>query len=558
MGRKINANDILRVVYETYRHMVSEDESNAQKRSPIDYHVSFYAGNFYFNITVSDKKLYNSVSNLRTDLIKMLLFKNDKEEIESLFSKYGKDFVNTKEYKKLFAKYSGYFNLNAQNSKKDGADVNMPNAIVFNTPILHPDTIYDEDGNLNAKSNDIKRIRSLIRNFAKRTGYSITDDDVNDAIKSAFYGVKNMFFKEKIKDIEDDAKRMFFEVCKTIGEDETKRLLRTIQVGSQGMIFDSQLSFLNRLRIISQAEKYDKSGGNQLNTVSYVMTERQWRKSGRKVVDFSYPYYIVVAHKGRHGDKTEDIMAANMGYKKLEEENNYIARKHRNKLVNRTYNRSGFGYHTVYDVQATAPINGYEDEWTVNPALKNNLTGELNDVAKERFEKLNNADYGDQKERTDKLNSLFHTTDYNGVSIIYNAVCAVGNVKQMPNDSNDIKTMIKRSGEIIDELLMKKLNSFKDGGGHIALAKNYQQLVPIGRIIIQSIIGLPMDSAPAIEWTEDHKDVAAALSGAVNSISNSILKKKEELMDANNGKITEMYGDIIYNALKLLNENVRK
>lgn len=571
MVKKINSEKILRLVYEAYKRRLTEDteeQPQQQPMRPIDYHVSFYNGRFYFNITVSDKSLYGAIGNLRSDLIKKLIFKNNRKTIEDLFGQYGKDFVNTKEYKNLLSKYSKYYQLNSTFEEKDPSkrDNNNPDALVFNTPILHPDDLYDEDGNLNPNSDDLRRIKGLLINFSKNIGHNISNEEIENAIKSAFYGVKNMFFKEKMKDIEDDAKSLFFEVCKTIGEDETKKLLRTIQVGSQGMIFDSQLSLLNRLRVISQATKYDQNGGNQVQTVSYLQTERQWRKSGRQVINYDYPYYIVVAHKGRMGDKTEDALAKSMGYDRLEEENDFLARKHRNKLVNKTYDRNGFGYHTVYDVQATQPMQGYDDEWSTKPALKNNLTGELNDIAKERFNALNGNDNGEQENRTNKLNKLFNTTDYEGVNAIYQAVCMTANKKPyIPNDG-DTKAMIRETGEMIDGMLREKLSSFAKGGGHIALPKNYQMLVPIGRIIIQSIIGLPMDSAPAIEWTDEHKEMTAALSSIVNTISNEILKKKEEVLNIQKANITEMvnlysplfvFEETFNKTLKLIEENAK-
>lgn len=576
MTKKINSDKIIRLVYEACKRSLKEgqgdveqgQQQNAQTQpifqSPIDYHVSIYGGTYYFNITISDKSLFDSVSTLKTDLIKQLMFKNNRAEIEDLYTKYGKDGMFTSnEFKKLFAKYEKYFNLNVVSDKENGQGT--PDALVFNTPLLHPETLYDEEGNINMKSNDAIRIKGLLKTFAKRIGYQMSEGDVEAAIKSAFYGVKNMVSSEMSKGIEDDAKKLFFEVCQTLGKEETQKLLKTIQVGSNGFLFDSQMSLLNRLRVISQAKKYDQNGGNQVNTISYLQTERQWRKLGRMVVNYDYPYYIVVKHGGRMGDKREDSMARDMGMNYLENGSGFLARKHRNKMVNQAYDRNGFGYHTVYDVQATQVMQGYNDEWSNSAALKNNITGELNDIAQAKFNELNGGVNGND-ERTEKLNSLFNTTDYEGVNTIYKAVCMTANKKPNFAEDTDVKTIIMDTGRIIDDMIRKKLSSFDKGGGHIALAKNYQDLVPIGRIIIQSIIGLPMDSAPAIQWSEEHKEKAGTLSEIVNSISNDIINNRRKLMNVQNTNISEMvnlyspmfvFEETFNNTLKLIEENVK-
>lgn len=575
MTRKINSNGIIRLVYEAYKRRLNEgqgevaqeqpkNEQTPQKtQSPIDYHVSIYGGVYYFNITISDKSLFDAVSTLRTKLIRQLMFKNNPSEVKAIYDKYGKEKMPTSnEYNKLFAKYGRYFNLNIVSEKENGIDV--PKALVFNTPLLHPEKLYDENGVLNMKSGDAARIAKLLKTFANSIGHQMSESDVEAAIKSAFYGVKNMVSSEMVKGIEDDAKKLFFDVCQTLGKEETQKLLRTIQVGSNGFMFDSQLSMLNRLRVISQATKYDQNGGNQVGTISYLQTERQWRKLGRAVVDYDHPYYIVVKHGGRMGDKREDSMAKDMGLDYLESGSGFLARKHRNKMVNQAYDRNGFGYHTVYDVQVTQQMQGYNDEWSTNAALKNNITGELNDIAQAKFNELNGGVKDD--DRTNKLNSLFNTTDYNGVNTIYKAVCMTANKKPYISDNADVKAMIVETGKIIDDMIMQKLASFDKGGGHIALAKNYQDLVPIGRIIIQSIIGLPMDSAPAVQWSEEHREKAAVLSGIVNSISNDIIENRKKLMNVQNANISEMinlyspmfvFEETFNNTLKLIEENVK-
>jgi hypothetical protein len=562
MKKKINSKDIIRMVYESYKHILKEEQEKQQSANvPIDYHVSFYKGKYYFNITVNDKNLYQNVENLRTRSIQKLIVKNNREIIEKLYKQFGKDFVKTNEYKALWGKYSKYYQLSVDyDDNNTEKDPNNPDALIFKTPLIHPDTLFDEDGNVNTQSDDGRRISLLISNFRRSFNEETTKEEVEMAIKSAFYGVKNMFADKKAIDAQTE--QLFFEVCQTIGTEETQKLLRTVRVGSQGFIFDRQLSFLNRLRVISQAQKYDSNGGNQLNTISYLNTERQWRKAGRQVVNFDHPYYIDVAYNGRMGKKHDNEKTAAQGMKKIGR--GFTADRHANTEANKDEKNRGFGYHIVYDVQATVVV-GY-DEITNEPAMKNNLTGELNDIAKERIAAENGKLDASGDNRTDNLNNLFHTNDYDGVNTIYQSVCMVMNAKPTLPPNADVKTMIRETGVMIDKMLIDKLSSFKKGGGHIARDVNYNQLIPIGRIIVQAIIGLPMDSAPAIEWTEDHKSITSALSSAVNSVATKIIEKEKEVLNIQSHNITEMiniyspmlvFEETFNNTLKLIEENAK-
>jgi hypothetical protein len=562
MRKKINSKDIIRMVYESYKHILKEEQEKQQSaNAPIDYHVSFYKGKYYFNITVNDKNLYRNIENLRTRSIQKLILKNNREIVDKLFKQFGKSWVNTNEFKALWNKYSKYYQLAVDyDDNNTERDPNNPDALIFKTPLIHPDTLFDKDGNVNTQSDDGKRIELLISNFRSSFNEETTKEEVDMAIKSAFYGVKNLFADKKAIDAQTN--QLFFEVCQTIGKEETQMLLRTIRVGSQGFIFDRQLSFLNRLRVISQAQKYDSNGGNQLNTISYLNTERQWRKAGRQVVDFDHPYYIDVAHNGRMGREHDNAKIAAHGMKKIGQ--GFTTDRHANTEANKDEMNRGFGYHVVYDVQATVVV-GY-DEITNEPAMKNNLTGELNDIAKERIAAEKRNLDASEDNRTDYLNNLFQTNDYEGVNTIYQSVCMAMGAKPTLQPNTDVKTIIRETGVMIDKMLIDKLASFKKGGGHIARDVNYGQLIPIGRIIVQAIIGLPMDSSPAIEWTQDHKSITSALSSVVNSVSNNILEKEREVLGIQPHNITEMisiyapmlvFEETFNNTLKLIEENAK-
>lgn len=555
--KKLNDNDIIRMVYESYKRIVKENDEQPQQLNsgkPVDFYPKFSNGQLFFNIKIDDKSLFDSLKDFPTKMGKYLarnlvqnVSKQEKTEMEN----------------KLKRKFS---------VATDNKCVNNDTKVMYlGVRINHPETMFNEDGKLQPTS-DMKSIY-LVLNALQKMSVPIDKGDFINALKTTYYYANDFINKEQKQAIEDETQKLFFKICQTLGEDKTKELLRTIQITGSGYIADHQLAFGNKLRIIAQATMYDQNGGNQVNTISYLATQRQWRKMGRRIIDFTYPYHIVTFNGGRSGKDKEIDFARQKGLAPILNDNSrnkvgYNASRGINAAVNAEMNgKNSFSYNAaLYDVQATEVIQGFEDKWTTEPGMKNNMTGELNDVAMQNLGQLN-LDDEERNERTKGLNNAFGTTNYDDVDITYRATCsAFGEKTTIPNDA-DNNSKIRATGKILDTIIINELKGFKEGQGHIALPNNYTPLVAVGRIIIQAIIGLPMDDAPAIQWAEEHRQIASALSQIVNKISNRILNKKREIVQSKGGGINEVidmyspmfvFEDTFNKYLNLIKENAEK
>ena len=560
--KRINSEKLLHIIYESYKRVLKEEEeaqtvpSKPSFIEPIIFSPSFYKGKYYFNVTIKDKSMFGVLSNFSTDMA---------ERAKRIALKRKMPFSEN-DYHKIQNKY--------RVTSSNGELNDQTQYIILKVLIERPENLLNEDGKPNWDSQDIKRIWNMFSVLKKEI--NIDDSEIQNAFQTMFHYFNNKPTKENEEQVAKETQKLFFQICQTLGDDKTKQLLHTIQITDEGMVADHQYSLHNKLRIIAQATIYDQNGGDQVNTISYLATPRQWRKMGRRVIDFSHPYYTVTFNGGKGSQEDEIEFAKTRGLQPLRTDENksngvgFNAGRGLNAAVNADlYGRKSFSYNdAIYDVQATEVISGAQDKFSEEPGMKNNLTGELNDIAKQKIGVSSDPSTQEEKDsRTKQLNDAFGTTDYKGVKLTYQATCMAADVApEIPNDGN-IKAMIKECGSLIEKMLIKKLQGFKDEEGRIARPENYLPLVSIGRIMIQAIIGLPMDDAPAIEWVKEHEQMANALSPHVYSISNKILENKKDIMGIKGGNITEMinlfspmlvFEETFNNALKLLEENAKK
>lgn len=547
--KKIGLHDVMKMAYSTYKNMLKESEETQQHQeqqyiTPVDFHPSFYKGTYYFNVSIRDKKLFSYFLNFPTEMA---------DRAQRAAQKKDKEFTD-KDFDRVKDIYRVASNSDIPEEKE---------WVILGVRIIDPNNLLTPDGKMNQASSDVKRIYHLLMSLGKVM--PIDDDECRNAILTTAYYVTNRHNDAKTKDIEDEMRNLFFEICKTIGEEKTQQLLQSVNIKNDDYITDHQFSLRNKLRIIAQATIYDKNGDNQVNTISYLATPRQWRKMGRRVVDFTHPYHTVTFNGGRGSQAKELEYAKGKGFVPIPLKegvrNNigFAAGKGLNAATNADlYGRKSFSYNdALYDVQATEVIGGAQDKFTEEPGMKNNLTGELNDVATQRLQTLNpNSEINNNDERTQKLNDLFGTTNYDEVDLTYQAICQTANAKDvLPKDAT-AKEKIKVAGDLIDKMLIEHLRSFKKGGGHIAMPKNYLPLIPIGRIIIQSSVGLPMDSAPAMQWAEEHKKMTDALSETVFQIIRQILHNKIQINQSLKQNVSEMFK--IYSPLVIFEETYNK
>ena len=271
-----------------------------------------------------------------------------------------------------------------------------------------------------------------------------------------------------------------------------------------------------------------------------------------------------VFHGGRGNEKGEDEILQKRGMKMT---GGFRGRKARNIATNaELYGMNGFSYHIFFDVSATRPVEGVQDKFMTEPGMVNNMTGELNDIAQQEIQKMGFSDDNDIKDRTSKLNQIFGTTDYESVDLTYEATCMAFGQKPNPDVRKDTQTEIVEINNMIRNKLIQWAEE-KSGGG-IAKSSNYQPLISIAQIMIQGLIGLPMDNASQVKITDEYKDMAKSMRIPINTIAMDILNSKKKIISQGKqtDNVNEMFNlysnmfifeELFNKTINLLSENVQ-
>lgn len=558
---KITNNKIVEMTYRALKRLLKEEDEGTQSSLPIEIQPSYYRGNYYFNVTVRDKSVFEQIANISGEL-------SNKAEKVAL-KKLGKPTKQQiTDIKKKTQAYRQHFMRMYQVTSSDGKGMitDETQYMIIKTQISDPKTILTDEGELNPSSSDAKKIFQLMKFLQSLMGFDNTI--VANSFRTMYYYAVNQPSAEANEQVDKESRKLFYKLCQTIGEEKTRKLIERIQIDNDTFIVDHQYDLRNKLRIIAQATLYDQQdpSANQVNTISYLLTPRQWNDLGRQVIDFSYPYHTVTFNGGRVSEKDAVDNAMSHGKMGLMKESAYGQQTKRalvtasNKEKNK---RSSFSYNdAIYDVQATEVMRGYADKFNEEPGMRNNLTGELNDVATEKINSITSQNDGD--DRTEQLNGIFGTNSYEGVNLTYQATCMSAGVDPTITDGGDAKSMIRETTKLINDMLIKKMSGVKDEDGRIANPQNYLPLIPIGVIMIQAQIGLPMDDAPVIKWASEHEQAANALFNPVFAITHNILANKQKLHNIQKENLTEMidiysplfiFEETFNNTLKLIKEN---
>lgn len=557
MKKRINSKDIIKMVYESYKHILKEDEG---EQTPISQSVemqpSLYQGKYYFNITVRDKSKFMAVANIDKSMAQKAAANWQKKNEGATSDEYN-DY-----YKMALQKIRGIYMVTSDNNKLD----DKTQYLIIRISISHPESMFNDNGDINYENMDVRYIIRLM------TILKIDGNRIKYALTLMYKYAMNKLDDAKEEQIELETRKLFNNICKTLGESKTMELLGRIQVKDENYLVDHKYEYGNKLRIIAQATMYDAQdpNANQVNTISYLQTPRQWAALGRQVVNFDYPYHTVTYNGGRVKEEDGVNFVTSRGQSPVLKESKYGQQTRRaitvssNKYLN---DKKSFSYNDpVYDVQDTVVIPGEVDKFNEEPAMKNNLTGELNDVAKAKIGMASVGNKGKTDDRTEKLNDLFGTTDYTKVNLIYQATCMAANITPKVDKNGNIQEMIKETGRIIDDMLIQKLQGVKSEDGRIANPKNYLPLIARGRIIVQSQIGLPMDDAPTLDINQNNEQVMNALFNPTHAIINKICACKRKLANIQKNNITEMidlyspllvFEETFNKTLKLIEENAR-
>lgn len=549
-----------KILYEAYNRVVNEDDDtqNQSSYAPIDIHPRIVGGKYYLYVSITDKSKFAMMGNFVTDMVGIYNKIREKKQMPPL----SKEEINALRNRFWSGTDNKGFNDNT-------------NEVDVRVSVDDPSTLFDKDGNINTSSKDYGRIKKMMMWVKNRLGIEpqFFSEELVRGVKSMYYAAKNEYTDEKGKEIDNETEQLFFKICDEIGRPETLKMLQSIHILQGDYVIDHQYSPKNILKIMAQATAYDRDGANQVGTISYLATERQWASMGREISDYSFPYHTVTRNAGRVNiDAGADYLQSQGKSALSMNEDNYSQQTKRAITANSNTHLNGnrkvsYSYNApLYDVQATKVINGAVDKFTEEFGMKNNLTGELNHVTAQKINGITDIPQEDENERTNKLNAALNTSDYANVDITYKAVYNVASSIKGVNltnmglvDGDDDSQKIRKTTEMIHSILTEKLP--KDS--RILRDDNYKPLINIGVIIIMSYIGLPMNNAPSIQGI--NQDITKALYKPVYSITNSILRQKKALMNSKHSdSITEtinifsqlfIFEETFNDKVKKINEN---
>lgn len=257
------------------------------------------------------------------------------------------------------------------------------------------------------------------------------------------------------RDTQKSADELWLECLKHIGEERTNSLLKSLSFYQDidNNAFGWRFSLYNVIRICSQYPN-----------ASYVATRRQWEKYFNRIVnDDATPIYLMKYHTDYKGgeERANDIKAA-MQKRKYNDSVNY------NDIKDYQMKRSidvevdnkktqDMQVFITYDVSETTLMSGARDVFNEEPGFVNNITGELNDKAKESKDGVTGK--GVKKDKLAQNNN----GDANAINTYLEFGCnRKGVYEDILSKTSGIKDptekLIKRIETIAKKILVEKYN----------------------------------------------------------------------------------------------------
>jgi hypothetical protein len=232
---------------------------------------------------------------------------------------------------------------------------------------------------------------------------------IEDMMKELKLGLKNVVTQDEMKSAKASIDELWMEFIKRLDDPEMQSLVKSISPYYMGdSTYGWKLALNNAMKI-----KKD------MPSATFVKTSKQWQDEyNRSINDDAQPLVILVP-KDKTVHQVKDVMNK-VGYKSgtrysdlSPQQKDYI------KVSARAGDaEGGYKYVKVFDVSQTTVREGFEDLFNSTAGFKNNLTGELNDVAVQ--DKMKNG-YG-SKEAVD---AIYHNENGNVMLItkaLYNSL----------------------------------------------------------------------------------------------------------------------------------------
>lgn len=215
------------------------------------------------------------------------------------------------------------------------------------------------------------------------------------------FALKNIVSKEEMQNAEANIDELWMNFIKRLDDPEMQSLVKSISPYYMGeSTYGWKLAVTNAMSI-KQA----------MPQATFVKTSGQWQNEFNRIVNDDAQPLVIKVPRDRVVHKVRDVMDR-AGYNKSvkysdlsQQQKDYV-----NVSSRAGDAEGGYMYVKVFDVSQTRVKNGEEDIFNTTAGFKNNLTGELNDVAVQ--DKIKNG-YG-SKEAVD---AIFHNENGNPILI---------------------------------------------------------------------------------------------------------------------------------------------
>lgn len=360
---------------------------------------------------------------------------------------------------------------------------------------------------------------------------------IEDLMQELKMGLKNIVSSDEMKAAKQSIDELWMDFIKRLDDPEMQSLVKSISPYYMGdSTYGWKLALNNAMKI-----------KKEMPDATFVQTAKQWQDEfNHKVNDDATPLVILVPK-----DKTIYTMQQamdNAGYRKGTQTSDLSPQQ--NKYLKVTARagtaEGGYKYVKVYDISQTTVKEGHEDLFITKAGFKNNLTGELNDVAIQ--DKIKNG-YGNKE----AVDALYHNENGNPMLLskaLYNAISQeYPDIKMyLPKDNAPLEDFERA----FQDMVMKIADKLIEEKGKIVREQNRQVGIKSTLTAVLILTRLnPQKVASDIGNSDFDPKFYFQLRDIINEIVNMINKNLPKLENKN--MIEEMQIPYIQSVEELMN-----
>lgn len=232
---------------------------------------------------------------------------------------------------------------------------------------------------------------------------------IEDLMQELKLGLKNIVTSDEMKAAKQSIDELWMDFIKRLDDPEMQSLVKSISPYYMGdSTYGWKLALNNAMKI-----------KKEMPNATFVKTAKQWQDDLNRRVNSDAQALIILVPKDKTVHKVSDVMNR-AGYKKGTRFNDLSPQQQDYIKVSARAGdaEGGYKYVKVFDVSQTTVKDGHEDLFNTKAGFKNNLTGELNDVAIQ--DKIKNG-YGNKE----AVDALYHNENGNPMLLskaLYNAI----------------------------------------------------------------------------------------------------------------------------------------